>query len=430
MGVLMKTHGVLAAAAFLALAGAACAQIAVSANDGKQLRPGDNPPGMRPDTVATIDLNVYPPKMLAKIDAPASMIGPPRAVAVSPDSRFAIVTCAQKPDPSDPAKVVLADTVSVIDISNPRKPHVVQTAAAGDGASGVSMNAGATMALVANTSGSISVFTISHERLTKVGTVDLEPDSGPTDVVFSRNGKHAYAVERGGNRIDVLDVNGTTVTNSGKSFVTGIGPDGMSITPDGKFGIDTNLQGAATPEALQRVKEMQAMRARMAQERAAGGAPRRPGGPGGPGARPRRRFTPTPGTLALFNLETGKVVDSVVVGDTPEHVDLSPDGKYAEVTVANGAASSMTAPNYSTTHGLIWVFGVNDGKLTEIAKTDTGHWCQGATWSKDDHMILLQCATERDIEVYKFDGKTLTQDPSATLHFNARPGSISTATNQ
>lgn len=288
------------------------------------------------------------------------------------------------------------------------------------------MNAGATMALVANTSGSISAFTISHERLTKVGTVELGPGSGPTDVVFSRDGRHAYAVERGGNKIDVLDVNGTKVTNSGKSFVTGIGPYGMCITPDGKYGLDTNLGGAATPEALRRAQEMQAMRERMAKERAEGHTPPRRG----PNARRRRRFTPTPGTLALFNLETGKVVDSAVVGLTPENVDLSPDGKYAEVNVDNGAPFTMTAPNYNTTHGLMWVFAVNGGKLTEIAKTNTGHWCQGATWSKDDHVILLQCATRRDIEVYRFNGKTLTQDKSATLQFNARPGSISTATNQ
>ncbi len=427
----MKIRNAFAAGfALAAITVSAWAQIAVSANDGKQMRPGDDPPGMRPDTVSVIDLNVYPPKVLATIDAPASMIGPPKAVAVAPNSSYAIVTCSQKPDPSDPTKLVLADTVSVINLSNPRKPKVIQTAAAGAGAGGVSINKAGTMALVANTSGSVSVFTISHKKLTKVGTVDLGAEAGPTDATFTPDGKHAYVAERGSTKLAILDVNGTNVTFSGQTITTGIQPYGTSITPDGKYAVNTNLMGPATPEALQRMEEMRQMMARRRAQGGAGGAgapPRRPR-PGAAGGRPR--FTPTPGTITLVDLATNQVVDSAVVGPTPEHVDLSPDGKYAEVTVANGAASSMTAPNYSTTHGLMWVFGVDGGKLTEIAKTDTGHWCQGATWSKDDHVILLQCATERDIEVYKFDGTTLTPDPAATLHFNARPGAIATATNQ
>ncbi len=403
----MKTNLVVAAAAtWFALAACASAQIAVSANDGKQMRPGDNPPGMRPDTFTTIDLSVSPPKVMAQINVPASMIGPPNSVAVSPDSSFAIVTCSQKPDPSNPEKLVLADTVSVVDIANPDKPHVTQTVAAGDGASGVSMNAKVTMALVANTSGSVSVFTIAHKKLTKIDTIQLESDSGPTDVVFARNGKHAYVVERGGSRIDILDVDGKKVTNSGQSIVTGRAPYGMSITPDGKYGIDTNLGGAIEehPEP----------------------PPTEAGAPGGR----RRRGPPRAGTITLIDLTTNKVVDSAEVGPTPEHVDLSPDGKYAEVTVANNSALPPTSPNFNSVHGLMLIYGVIDGKLTKIASADTGHWCQGAVWNSDSTEILLQCATERDIEVYRFDGTTLSPDPSATLKFDARPGALATATNQ
>src|ERR1700760_2180661 len=103
-----------------AAAAALPAQVAVSANDGKQLRPGDDPPGMRPDTVSVIDLNHYPPKVLGSIQAPASLIGPPDAVAVAPDSSFALVTCGQKPDPNNPGKLLPDDVVSVIDLSKPK----------------------------------------------------------------------------------------------------------------------------------------------------------------------------------------------------------------------------------------------------------------------------------------------------------------------
>jgi hypothetical protein len=174
----------------------------------------------------------------------------------------------------------------------------------------------------------------------------------------------------------------------------------MAVTPDGKYGINTNLGGAIDANA---------------RTASAGG---RRGGP------------PPLGTITLVDLSTNTVVDSAVVGSTPEHVVLSPDGKYAEVTVGNGASVPVNAPNYNSVHGLMRIFSVNHGKLTEVATTNTGHWCQGATWSRDGHTILLQCATEYDIEVYKFDGKTVVQDTAATLKFSGRPGSIATATNQ
>jgi DNA-binding beta-propeller fold protein YncE len=378
----------------LSFRGGAFAQIAVSANDGKQMHPGDEPAGMRPDTVATIDMNHYPPRVLATIPMPASMIGPPNAVAVAPNSSFAIVTCPQKINPSDATKLIPADTVSVLDISNPKKPKVIQTAAAGQGASGVSINPEVNLVLVANRSGSVSVFSLAHKKLTKVDDVQLEAGSDPTDVVFSHDGKKAYVVERTANRLAILDVDGTKVTNSGQSIVTGKTPWGMAITPDGRYGADTNLGGAI--DAIT----------------------------------PARGAPPVSGTIALVDLKTNQVVDSADVGPGPEHVVFSPDGKFLEVTVDNGSAASTTAPNYSTTLGLILVYGVGNGKLTKIASADTGHFCQGATWNKDNNVILLQCATERDIEVYKFDGTSVTMDNGATLKFDARPGAISTATNQ
>ena len=61
------------------------------------------------------------------------------------------------------------------------------------------------------------------------------------------------------------------------------------------------------------------------------------------------------------------------------------------------------------------LFRVGAGTLTEVATSDSGHWCQGATWSNNGKVILLQCATEREIEVFRFDGKSLVQDKAASM---------------
>jgi hypothetical protein len=86
---------------------AASAQIAVSANDNKAVlvngvaTVADNPAS---DTVTIIDLAAKPPKVIAELKAPTSVVGPPQSVAVSRDESIALVTGAIKLDPADPKK--------------------------------------------------------------------------------------------------------------------------------------------------------------------------------------------------------------------------------------------------------------------------------------------------------------------------------------
>ena len=39
---------------------------------------------------------------------------------------------------------------------------------------------------------------------------------------------------------------------------------------------------------------------------------------------------------------------------------------------------------------------------------------------------MQQCAAEREIRVYRFDGQSLVEDKNATLKFESRPGAIAT----
>jgi len=107
-------------------------------------------------------------------------------------------------------------------------------------------------------------------------------------------------------------------------------------------------------------------------------------------------------------------------------VTLSPDGKYAALVLANGAATTKSDPKYSQITGILKVFAVGAGTLTEVAHADSCHWAQGATFSPDGKLILQQCAAEREILVFRFDGQSLVQDKDATLKVEARPGAIAT----
>ena len=138
----MPLVGVLSLAAVVSLSSGASGQLAVSANDGKAvLTDGVNSVPANPprDTVTLIDLNAKPPKVVAEIEAPTSVIGPPLSVAVARDESFALVTAASKIDPADPKKTVPDDKLSVIDLKA-SPPKVTAQLQAGKSAAGVSIN--------------------------------------------------------------------------------------------------------------------------------------------------------------------------------------------------------------------------------------------------------------------------------------------------
>jgi DNA-binding beta-propeller fold protein YncE len=362
---------------------AAQAGLAVSANDGKQLVK-DEPILQTPDSVSVIDLGRYPPKVIGSVAVPASMIGPPAAVAVAKGEKFAIVTAAQKFDPANPFQPAADDKVSVIDLTRPTHPRVLQTVTSGAGASGVSINPAGTLVLVAaKGEDAIIVFKLAGNRLSAAGRVDLGKGAAPTDVVFATDGRKAYAVAQGVSKIIELAVDGSSVSRTGNDVATGRNPYGAVVTPDGAWLINTNLAGAL--EGSDRT-----------------------------------------GTITMVDLKEHKVAASAAAGRVPEHVALSPDAKYALVVLANGAATAKSDPNYNSVLGILKVYAVGPGTLTEVARADSGHWCQGATWSDDGRVILQQCATERAILVYRFDGHTLVQDPAASMVFESRPGAVAT----
>src|SRR5476649_1517485 len=165
---------------------AAFADLAISANDGKQVRAGDGlPMKPTPDSVSIIAFSSSAgPKVIGQIAVCGTMIGPPVALAVAPDYSFALSTCPQKIGADN--KLSPEDIVSVVGLDDPTHPKLLQTAHAGMGATGVFMNRQATIALVtAVGDDSITLFTIKDRQLTPAGKVTLEAKAEPRDVIVA-----------------------------------------------------------------------------------------------------------------------------------------------------------------------------------------------------------------------------------------------------
>ncbi len=379
----MKTL-LLACLTILAVPAAATAQIAVSANDGKVTLVDGVTTVVRnpaPDTVTIIDLGASPPKVLAEIEVPTSVIGPPESVAIAPDSSFALVTAATRIDPADPTRTIPDNRVSVIDLKA-SPPAVVATVRAGAGASGVSINPAGTLAIVANRiDGTLSVFTVKGKTVTPAGTIDLgAPGSGPCHVAFTPDGKTALVTRNNDHLISVLAVDGETVTYTKQDIASGLKPYSIDVTPAGDMALAANTGAGLTGSA---------------------------------------------DTVSVIDLtaQPPRAIDQVAVGPLAEGMVISSDGRHVAVTIMDGSNAPPSSPLFKPA-GRLRVFSLAKKTLTPVAEAPVGQWCQGAAWSRNGRTVLVQCMVQREILVFGFDGRRLTR--TGTIPVGGGPAGIRT----
>ena len=383
------------------------AQLAVSVNDGK-VRMVDGKVEVQktpqPDTVSIIDLRATPPRILAQVDAPGSVVGPPLSVAVSPKEDFALVTSARRIDPADPTRQIPDDRVSVIDLTPLQPgllrrlgsavgvskgpapmPKVVATLQAGMGASGVSINKAGTLALVANRDeGTVSIFAINGSTVTPAGKVTVGGDkSGPSHVVFSLDGKHAFVTRDGDHRIVVLSVDGIKVEVTKREMAAGLRPYAIDVAAKSAIAVVSNL-GAGLGDA---------------------------------------------DTISVIDLKADpmRVVNTVTVGQSPQGMKISPDGKFVAVVLGNGTDRPVNSPLYNA-NGLLQVWARNGTQLTKASEIAIGKWCEGVAWARNSRTLLVQCTADQEISVIRFTGLTgRSLQKTSSIKTKGGPAAIRTA---
>ena len=373
--------------ALLALAPAADAQIAVSANDNKVVNVNGtvtvvpNPPS---DTVSIIDLKVSPPRVVGEVQAPVSVVGPPLSIALTPDESLAIVTASSKVDPSDPTKQTPDNRVTVIDLKA-SPPKVLVTLEAGKGAAGISINRQGTLALVSNmVDGTVSVFTIQGKTVTPAGTVEVGgAKAGGGMVAITPDGKTALVSRNADNKVSVLSIDGTKVEYTKRDMTPGVRPIVLDIASNGAFAVVGSLAGGPTGDN---------------------------------------------DSISLIDLaaKPPRVVDTIgVLGATAEGLKISPDSSVVAVVVHNGSNRAKESPFYNDAGKLVLV-RVTGKTLSRVAEAPIGHWSQGATFSPDSKTILVGNMVEKDYWVFQWDGRTL-RDTGQRVKVNGVPAGIRTA---
>jgi DNA-binding beta-propeller fold protein YncE len=226
------------------------------------------------------------------------------------------------------------------------------------------------------------VFTIQGKTVAPSSVVRLGDDkSGPSQPAFTRDGRAALVTRDGDSFISVLTVDGTTVEHSKRDLSAGMRPYGLDVSADGSIAVVANIGRGQGDNDTVSVIDLQA--------------------------------------------QPFRVVETVVVGQTPEGIVLSPDGKLCAVVVMNGSNKPRESPFYNA-NGKLLLYRVDGTRLVPAAAAWIGRWSQGIAFSADSRTILVQNMVEKDIQVLRWDGSTL-QDTGQRIKTNGGPAAIRTA---
>ncbi len=386
------------AAAWLTLAPPAhaadpAADFALSANDNHTTIVNGKMLGIRdakPDTLSVIDLSVMPPRLTASLAVPFSDVGPPMAVTISANARFALVTASTKADPTKADGTSPDDRLSVVDLTS-SPPRVVETLHAGAGASAVRISPDGRMALVANRfEGTISIFAIDGMHLEPAGKFALDnPKSQPVGIVFSHDGSFILVSRLGDHMVSLVHVAGGKLSLDPRPITTGVSPDTM----------DTNAAG--TLAAVSNVG----------------------------------RSDGDVDTVSLIDLtaQPPRTIDTIGVPNGPEAVKFSPDGKYLAVNAINGTLKPAGTPFFNP-GGVLSLYAVEKAptrgltsagtRLRKLAEASDGGWTQGVAFSRDGRLILVQNMREHEIQVFRWHGGKLI--PGVKIPVPGGPAAIAT----
>ena len=201
--------------------------------------------------------------------------------------------------------------------------------------------------------------------------------------MFSPDGKNAYVTRDNDHRIVVLSVDGAKVEATKREIAAGLRPYQLDIAAKGEVAVVANI------------------------------------GVGGGDA----------DTISVIDLKLDppRVVNSYTVGQTPEGLKMSPDGKFVAVTVMNGSNKPLDSPFFNA-NGLLQVWARNGTQLTKSGELPIGKWCQGVAWSANSKTLLVQCMVEEEITVVRFSGlsgKSLQK--SGTIKTKGGPAGIRTS---
>jgi DNA-binding beta-propeller fold protein YncE len=334
------------------------------------------------DSVSIVDIGTDPlaPRIVASLPLMNSIFGPPVNLAITPDEGLALVANSMDWQKDGTGwKPVPDNKLYVIDLTT-SPPALIDTVAVGRQPSGMSINRAGTLALIANRAdNSISVLRIAGKKVTLIDTVAM--GEHVAHVVFTPDGKRALAGKFPGHKLALLEVNAEKVTYTKQDIPVGMWPYNFDIAPDGKLALSAD------------------------------------NGAGG-------RSDGHVDTVTVIDLEANppRVIDKVVVGDSPEGFAISPTGKLAVALLLNGNDAAKDAW-FRNRNGKVVALKIDGKKVTRTSEIEVRGLPEGAVFSNDGQYVYVGNYQDRDISILRVEGDQLV-NTGKSLQLPGQPASM------
>lgn len=341
------------------------------------------------DEVAFYDLKEPgDPRLIGVLPLENSIVGPPTNLAVTPDQRLALIASALKSEKGQDGawKSVPSDELHVVDLAA-RPPKLIRTIKVGSQPSGLSIDSMGRLALVANRDGkSISVLKIDGQDVTVTSTVPM--GDSVTSVAITPDGRRALATKFAAHKVALLSIGADgKVTYDGRDLPVGLFPWTVAISPDGARALVTNIGANAASDGNAK-------------------------------------------TISAIDLrrDPARVVQHVSVGDAPEGVSISPDGKLAAVTVLQGSYDAPRGSWWRNEQGLLTMLSLTGDGVAVATSAQVGAFPEGVAFSANSRFVYVGNFASSTLSILGVDAggrvtSQKTQDlpgPPAALRIGSR----------
>ncbi|MFZ1920524.1 MAG: YncE family protein [Xanthobacteraceae bacterium] len=333
------------------------------------------------DSVLIVDVaNPLDPKIVANLPLKNSVVGPPVNLDIDPTGSIAIVADSMDSvKDGDNWKLLPDNKIYVIDLkAKPAK--LINTIEGPKQPSGLSINPAGNLALVTNRADkSISVLTISGTDVKLAGTVDMGDEV--TAVVFTPDGKHALATKASANKVALLDVDGDKVTYTKRDLPVGIYPYNIAMSARGTIAITADNGNSGSSDG-------------------------------------------NVDTVSVIDLTAKpvRVIDHIMVPDSPEGIAISPKGNVAVAVEATGSNKSKDEFYYHP-HGVVTVLKIDGKKVTRLNDIEVGALPEAVAFTPDGKYIYVGNYSDRDLSILRVDG-TKVSDTGKRFKVPGQPGSM------
>ena len=332
------------------------------------------------DSVLIVDLaNPLNPKIVANLQLKNSVVGPPVNLDIDPTGSIAIVADSINViKDGDVMKQVPDDKIYVIDLKT-KPAKLVATITGGKQPSGLSINPAGTLALVANRAGkSITVLSIKGTDVKVIDTIDMGEEI--SHVVFTPDGRRALATKFAGHKVALLDVAGDKVTYSKQDLPVGLWPYNVAVSPNGVIALTADNGDNGTSDG-------------------------------------------NVDTVSVIDLsaQPPRVIDHIMVPDSPEGLGFSPKGNIAAVIDAVGSNKDRKAFFYHR-NGVATILRVQGKKVTKLKDIEVGGLPEAMCFTPDGRYLFVGNYIDQDFSILRVRGTNVT-DTGKRFKVPGHPGS-------